>query len=349
MRGLIIQAAILALVLITHELLRTSYARLHMLTVPLLVVPVAYYSSVLGARGAALAALVSALVIVDHINDRHPFLLAIEVGQIAGISLLGAAVAAVANRDRTLEQSEALQSQKRLDDLAADPGYWDRVSETRVGLYVTRIESQFISQALVRRPAGISADIGAGSGRLHAAILPASTAIVATEVSRDALVAMNPNPAVVRILVDPAQPTLPFRSASLRSVIAMEVPAASDEAWFRAECHRVLEPGGAAIVSVHNALSYKGLVSRLLRRLRARRGLSWAGLYYRQGLTAHVHAWRSAGFRVRSSTGFYWLPFSRASNSTWISAAAALERLFGLRWLIGWSPWVLLELERDDA
>ncbi len=140
---------------------------------------------------------------------------------------------------------------------------------------------------------------------------------------------------------------LPFRTGSLRSIVAIEVPAVSDETWFRQECARVLEPGGVAIVSVHNALSYKGLVSRLLRRLRARRGQSWAGLYYQRGLSGHLRDWKADGFRVRSSTGFYWLPFPRASNSTWVTTTAAIERLLGLRWLVGWSPWVLLELERD--
>lgn len=348
-RGLVIQTAVLILLLVVHEVLRTPHARLHILTVPFLLIPVAYYSSVLGVRGATFAAILSAFVIVDHVNDRHPLLLAFEIAQIAAISIIGAVVASAANHERASEEAYAQESRQRLVALGGESGYWDKVSVTRLGLYVTRVESEFIARALDRRPPGITADIGAGSGRLHHAIVPRSTEVAATEVSRDALGGMSPRSRATGLLVSPSQQSLPFRSQSLRSVVAIEVPAASDEAWFRSECHRVLEPGGIVVVTVHNALSYKGLVSRMLRRIRARRGQSWAGLYYRRTLRAHLREWQAAGFLARASMGFYWPPFPRASNSAWITAAVAIERLLGLRWLVGWSPWVLLELERSGS
>ena len=162
----------------------------------------------------------------------------------------------------------------------------------------------------------------------------------ATEVSRDALTAMKPSPSVERILVDPSQRSLPFHSGSLRSVIAMEVPVVSDEAWFREECARVLEPGGAVLVSVHNALPYKALVSRLLPNLRAKKGTGVGGLVLSSRPWRALASLGYGRFPCAILDRLLLAPLSRASNSTWITAAVAIEQLLGLRLLIAWSPWV---------
>jgi len=336
---------VLVLVLIAHELLRTPHARLHALTVPLLMLPAAYYASVLGIPGAVLVVLLCALVIGDHVNDWHPTVVTIEIVLVAGVSAVAAVIGAMSNRESAALAAVDEASRQRLEELQGS-GYWDRVSVTEIGLYSTRIESEFISRALARHKPGIVADVGSGSGRLHSAILPHTKLVIATEVSRSALRAMRPQPDVLPIVVGPTQESLPFKSGALRAVVAIEVPAASDTAWFREDCRRVLEPGGVVVLSIHNALSYKGIYSRLLSNTRARRGQSWAELYYRYGYSAHLRAWESAGFRPRASTGFYWLPFSRASNSSWVRPAAALEWIIGLRLLVGWSPWALVELEK---
>ena len=107
-----------------------------------------------------------------------------------------------------------------------------------------------------------------------------------------------------------------------------------------------MRPGGRVVVTVHNALSYKGAVSRILGKWRSIRGQRWANLYYRYGLSVHVREWTNAGFELRAQTGFYWPPLPRDSNGAWVTVAATLERLTGLSLLVGWSPWVLLELEK---
>ena len=345
-----LQAALLVLLVLTHELLRAPHVRLHFVTVPLLAIPVAYFSTVLGARGAALSAILTGVLLAMHRNDWHAEVIALEIGLLASISFLGAAMAAVAGRDRVLDKRVGEESWQRLRRLRGSLGYWDRASVTKMGLYVTRIESAFISRALARRPPGLVADIGAGSGRLHAAILPYSRAVLATEIDREALARMRRDEGpVTPVLVAASQLSLPFRAEALDAVIAIEVPLASEEDWFPGECHRVLKPDGFVVLTVHNALSYKALISRALSVWRAARGVIGAQPYYRRTLTTQLQAWRSAGFRVKSLAGFYWLPLPRASDSTWVSVLAILERLLGLRWLVGWSPWVLLEFEKEPS
>jgi 2-polyprenyl-3-methyl-5-hydroxy-6-metoxy-1,4-benzoquinol methylase len=304
-----------------------------------------YYSSVLGLRGAILSAVLSSLVIFDHVHDLHPAILAGEITAIAGITLFGIAVANLANHETVAERAAREVSTRRLAELATEPGYWDQISTTRTGLYVNTIEAEFLKEALTRRPPGVSADVGAGSGRLHPTIVPLSRAVIATEINKDGLGAMSPAPKVAPLLVGASQTSLPLRSHTIDSIICLEVPAVSEEAWFRSECSRILAPQGVVIVSVYNSISYKGLIARLLRRVRSSRGISWSSLYYRHTVSWHLRAWADAGYRVRSSRGFYWLPFPRGSNSAGVRVAAVLERMLGLRWLVGWSPWVLLELE----
>jgi hypothetical protein len=347
-RNLAVQTAVLVAVLLLHHILREPHARLHILVLPILLFPVAYYSSVLGFRGALIAAVLSAFIIIDHIHDRHPTILAIEVAAIAGISAFGIAVASIANRETAADRMVREVSNRRLAELASQPGYWDKISVTRTGLYVNRLESEFIAHALGRRARGVTADIGAGSGRLYATIVPLSRVVVATEVNRSELIAMPSDPHVAPVLVGAMQTSIPLQSGAIDSIVCTEVPAVSEEDWFRLECTRVLQPAGVVVLTVYNALSYKGLIARLLRPLRSSRGIIWSSLYYRHTLSWHLSAWSRAGYRVRASKGLYWLPLPRGSDSVWVNVAAVLERMLGLRWLVGWSPWVMLELERDS-
>jgi len=85
-----LQAALLVLLVLTHELLRAPHVRLHFVTVPLLAIPVAYFSTVLGARGAALSAILTGVLLAMHRNDWHAEVIALEIGLLASISFLGA-------------------------------------------------------------------------------------------------------------------------------------------------------------------------------------------------------------------------------------------------------------------
>ncbi len=147
-RGLALQLAVVLVLLILHDLLRGPHARLHILIVPALAVPIGYYASVLGTRGAILGALFCSLVIVDHLNDLHPIVLAVEVVEIVTIIGFGAALAAIANRERVDDERLAQESAARQSELTGTPAYWDKVSLTRMGRYVTRIESEFIAASL---------------------------------------------------------------------------------------------------------------------------------------------------------------------------------------------------------
>jgi hypothetical protein len=146
-----------------------------------------------------------------------------------------------------------------------------------------------------------------------------------------------------------AHPSLPVRDESLDFVSVIEAPAASDQDWFRKECARALRPDGAVLMTIYNALSYKGLMTRLADRLRRRERPAWAGLYYQMSLREQLRRWKTAGFEPARALGFYWSPLPRNSDSRWVVPCAVFERLLGLRKLVGLSPWVLVELRKCGA
>jgi hypothetical protein len=171
--------------------------------------------------------------------------------------------------------------------------------------------------------------------------------VIATDLDRDEIYAMADDPKLTPALVGEL-PVLPLLDKSVDTVVAIQAPAASDEAWFREECRRVLRPGGAVLVTLYNALSYKGLLTRL--RLRPRRSdvPALESLYYQRSSAENLRLWRAGGFQPGHMRGYYWAPFDRRSDSACVPAAAALERVLGLRGLVAVSPVVLVELRRAD-
>jgi SAM-dependent methyltransferase len=318
---------------------------IHAIILPLLLFPLAYLSGTYGWRGAVLSLALSVAFLGDELVHAHHSVLAFEVFFVFFASGFGLVLGAAASRELRDEDDLRTQLFQQMERLIGEPGYWQEVAVTRMGLYVTRLERQFIDLAVGPSRPQTLVDVGAGRGRLEFVLLRNASHVIATEVNADDLAAMERHPSLSSIQVGP-YPSLPFRAGSVDAIVALEVPVASDEHWFKSECARVLRSKGDVIVSVHNASSYKRLWSRLRAGSRRSQGLSWASLYYQKSLAQHMDDWRRAGFEVERSEGLYWAPFSRQSDSPWVSAVSIFERALGLRRLARWSPWVLLHLKR---
>jgi ubiquinone/menaquinone biosynthesis C-methylase UbiE len=269
----------------------------------------------------------------------------------AGLAVCGLAVAEsiggdirVANERESASRFRELVA-SRISRLQGSPGYWQTVALTRQGLYVTRVEAAFIQDALAREAPGVVADVGSGSGRLHFAMAPYARTVVATDIDHRELGRTERDARVSPVAVS-TLPVLPFRDASVDAVVAMEVPAVSDEPWFLSECERTLKPGGTVLVTLYNRRSYKGMIASLLKRRREAKGLDWAGTYYRYSASEQVLRWREAGFGEVRQLGLYWSPARRDSDGALVSIGAIIERLLGLHRLTALSPWVLLELRK---
>jgi SAM-dependent methyltransferase len=298
-----------------------------------------------GVRTAAPALVLPAVALADDIADGELLTITLEALFLLATAATGLLIARGADVERARNDRVLAETQERNKRLKSTSGLWQKVALTRMGAYATSVEEAFLDGALGAQPAGVVLDVGAAGGRLEHVLTRHADHVIATDLDRDEVYAMADDvkltPAVVGRL-----PTLPLRDATVDAVVAIEAPAASDEAWFREECRRVLRPGGRVLVTLYNARSYKGLATRLRRRMRRSAAPAWEGLYYQLSAAEHIRLWRASGFQPGRMCGYYWVPLGRQSESTWVAAGAALERVLGLRRLVAVSPVVLVELRR---
>jgi SAM-dependent methyltransferase len=224
--------------------------------------------------------------------------------------------------------------------------YWDYVAQTRTGKYITRIEGNFITQhltALREKPEYIL-DAGAGSGRHEPMLTNFASWIIATEIEPSLVLNLaHAADNVLPLLVSAASESLPVADLSVDCVICLEVPKLSEEDWFYAECRRVLKPGGIMIINMTNRYSWKGVLAML----NPKRYGSGQWNYYKNSVQNIKRRLREHGFIVRSTIGLNWIPFIRDSDSPLVGFFATLENIMGLRKMVRWSPWVLLEANKE--
>lgn len=341
-----VHVLVLAILILIDYQVHEAHRALHIGVTALILVHVMYLAGAFGVRGAIVTAGAAAGLILDEmLIAMHTESLLSEVVQASAMVFVGGAIGLVAEREIAMDRGLRRRLAENIALTGGVGAYWQRVSLTNMGTYVTRIESSFIARALARTAPKRVVDVGTGRGRLLFQLLDSAGSVVATEINRDDLLAIAASPRTDRLLVGPDQ-TLPFQAAYVEALIAIEVPAASDAVTFKAECARVVEPGGSVIVTMQNSNSYK----RLLRRLRAwitrTSDESWEDVYYTTSFAEQRREWEANGFEFVRGCGFSWAPFTRSSDSVWISTASVIERLLGLRNLLAISPWVIARFRR---
>jgi len=300
-----------------------------------------------GLRTAAPALVLPAVALTDDFANGELAAIVFEVIFLLALGATGLLIARSVDAELARNDRVLTETQERTKRLKSRWGLWQNVALTRMGAYATSVEEAFLDESLRTRPGGIVLDVGSAGGRLEHVLTRHADHVIATDLDRDEVYAMANDPKLTPAIVGPL-PVLPLRDGAIDTVVAIQAPAASDEAWFREECRRVLRPGGAVLVTLYNARSYKGLLTRLRRRLRRSSAPAWEGLYYQLSSSEHLRRWRADGFRPVRLRGYYWAPLGRQSESTLVAAGAALERVLGLRGLISVSPVVLVELRRAD-
>lgn len=215
---------------------------------------------------------------------------------------------------------------------------WDWLNATRMGDYLTKVESRFITQCLTQC-AWVTTilDIGGGSGRFAHPLHECGYNVMVTEMTPAALQSLQDrNPVLPSVLTSPYARELPVADRSVDCVLCIEVFAlADDAAWFFPECYRVLREDGILIFTTHNKNSYKGMTKKLILRDRA---------FYSQSIGSTRTRLRDAGFAVLREQSFNWAPVKRLSNSRLIPVTGFVEQQMQpvLDHLVALSPWVLV-------
>lgn len=338
---LLLEAAILALHFAVPHDSAWHEPVLIALTLPVLIAALG------GVRLAVPAVALATVALVDDIPNGEPAAIAFETIFLLALSAMGLPVAHSVDVERARNDRVRAETRERRTRLKATWGLWQIVALTRMGAYATSVEEAFLDKTLGQRPGGIVLDVGSAGGRLEHVLTRHADHVIATDLDRDEIYSMADDPKLTPAVVGEL-PTLPLLDESVDAVVAIQAPAASDEAWFREECRRVLRPGGTVLVTLYNARSYKGLLTRLWRRPRRSEELAREDIYYQLSTAENLRLWRASGFQPSRTRGYYWAPLSRRSESALVPAAAALERVLGLRTLVAVSPVVLVELRRVD-
>ena len=206
--------------------------------------------------------------------------------------------------------------------------YWERIEATRRwGRYLSSREEQEILAAAAEFEPGVVLEAGCDGGRWCAILAGRGWRVVGTDVNRSALEVARRRVPQGRFL-EAAGEELPAADASVRLLLAIQVPPVAHSDWFVGEASRVLEPGGALVFSVNNRHSWRALKHNP------------AG-EYPESYDSFRRRLAERGVVVRRARGAAWFPFRHTADSPLVATAARLETALGLARLARLSPLVI--------
>jgi 2-polyprenyl-3-methyl-5-hydroxy-6-metoxy-1,4-benzoquinol methylase len=208
--------------------------------------------------------------------------------------------------------------------------YWEKAAKTRLGKYLTSIESEFISNSINLSKSSLVLDVGAEAGRFS--MLAANKCLNVTGIDIDSrslrrLKAKNKDVTVIQ--ADARK--MPLRTGYFDAVLMIEVlDYITELTQTFEECSRIIKPGASVILSFGNQSSLKA-------KIKAIKGKSYLHSY-----SNALKSLKKTGFTIKSKLGYNWLPFGRTSQSRIIPFFAGTEKLLRLRKIPSLSPWVII-------
>lgn len=224
--------------------------------------------------------------------------------------------------------------------------YWEGVSTTRWGRYLTAIQKEVIFSAdkTVGKP-GIALEIGADGGRWSGTLMNQGWKVICTDVSPDALgLCQQRLPRAKCILVKPTDRSLPCATNAVKCILCIEVDPVISSEWFIEEASRVLAVGGVLVATINNKSSLRAVFHQAFRPgdAIARKQRGFYQVSYRDCRTRLLRC----GFQVIREVGCCWPPFTRDSNSFLVPFFVRLETYLGLPRLPSLSPWVVFAAQK---
>jgi ubiquinone/menaquinone biosynthesis C-methylase UbiE len=214
--------------------------------------------------------------------------------------------------------------------------HWEKAAKTRMGKYLTRIETDFIFKSISLSQTCTILDVGTEAGRFSLLASDNNATVLGIDLDSYSLKRLKRKTKNVNIVQGDAN-KLPLRDGVLDAILMIEVLdyiAELGDALM--ECHRTLKPNAALIFSFGNNSSLKS-------KIREMQGKSYLHAYRRV-----MRALSKAGFLAVKKIGYSWLPFDRTSESRLIPFLAKLEKIFALRKFPSVSPWVIVYSIKSD-
>ena len=195
--------------------------------------------------------------------------------------------------------------------------HWEMAAKTRMGKYLTNLETDFISKSVDLNRDNITVmDVGAESGRFSLLATSSKATVVSIDVNSYALKRLKLKNRQVSIIQADAR-HLPLKDEVFDVVFMIEVLDYIPELdQTMIECKRTLKPNTSCVLSFGNKSSLKA-------RLKAMQGKS-----YRHSYKEAMQCLSKTGLIVKKKTGYSWLPLGRTSQSRLVPILAGVREHF---------------------
>jgi 2-polyprenyl-3-methyl-5-hydroxy-6-metoxy-1,4-benzoquinol methylase len=227
-----------------------------------------------------------------------------------------------------------LGSQEKPLDLSAQT-HWEYAAQTRMGKYLTDLETEFISKSIDLTKENLTVmDVGAEAGRFSLFAANTNAYVVSIDLDSYALKRLHLKNRGVNVVQADAR-HLPVKDTVFDVVLMVEVldyiPQLDQTLG---DCKRTLKPNSSCVLSFGNKSSVKA-------KLKAMQGKS-----YRHSYGEIMRCLSKTGFAVKNKLGYSWLPFGRTSQNSFVGFLAGTEKIFGLRRIVRYSPWVIIHVTK---
>jgi ubiquinone/menaquinone biosynthesis C-methylase UbiE len=208
--------------------------------------------------------------------------------------------------------------------------HWEKAAKTRMGKYLTRLETDFINSQINPAKTHVILDVGAEAGRFSSMETNGKATVLGLDLDSYSLKRLKLKNQTVSVIQADAR-KIPLKNELFDAVFMIEVLDYIPELTTAfEECSRILKPGAPFIVSFGNQSSFKAKLRQL------------GGKSYMHSYKSVMKGLSKTGFKVSKKMGYSWLPFGRMSDSGLVPLMAGAERLFGLRRIPSLSPWVIV-------
>jgi len=215
--------------------------------------------------------------------------------------------------------------------------HWETAAKTKMGKYLTKLETAFINKSVMLDKENLTVmDVGAEAGRFSLMASNHNATVLSVDVDSYALKRLKLKDKQINIIQADAR-KLPLRDGLFDVVFMIEVldyiPELQEALL---ECKRTLKNNASSILSFGNKSSLKA-------KLKSIKGKS-----YRHNYREVIECLSETGFTMNMKTGYSWLPFGRTSQNQLIPILAGVERFFGLRRIVRFSPWVIMYVTKSS-
>jgi ubiquinone/menaquinone biosynthesis C-methylase UbiE len=222
-----------------------------------------------------------------------------------------------------------------MEKTLSEETHWEKAAKTRMGKYLTQLETDFIFNSIAPSRMHTIMDVGAEAGRFSLLATDTNTMTIGIDIDSYGLKRLKLKAKHANVIQADAR-KMPLKDEIFDAIFMIEVldyiPEAEEALR---ECHRTLKSNAPLILSFGNKSSLKS-------NLRELRGKS-----YRHSYGMVMRLLSKTGFEVKRKMGYSWLPLGRTSESRLIPFLVVIEKLFALRRIPSLSPWVIVHAEKS--